>query len=64
MPFVNVSKKDLSKVIRDFERLPYQSYEKNRPKNDPTYSYFYLARQLVKWIEPPYLLKELGYICY
>ena len=44
----NVSKKDLSKIIREFEKLPYESYEKKRPKHEPTDSYFYLARQLAK----------------
>ena len=32
----NVSKKDLSKIIRDFEKLPCESYEKKRPKHEPT----------------------------
>ena len=41
---INVSKKKLSKIIRDFETLPYESYEKKRPKHEPTDSYFYLAR--------------------
>ena len=45
---VNVSKKDLSKIIREFEKLPYESYEKKRPKHKPTDSYFYLARHLAK----------------
>ena len=45
---VNVSKKDLSKVIREFKKLPYESYEKKRPKHETTDSYFYLARQLAK----------------
>ena len=40
--------KDLSKVIRDFEKFPYKIYEIRRPKHDPTESYFYLARQLAK----------------
>ena len=44
----NVSKKELSNIIREFEKLPYESYEKNRPKHEPTESYFYLARQLAK----------------
>ena len=44
----NVSKKDLLKIIREFEKLPYESYEKKRPMNEPTDSYFYLVRQLVK----------------
>ena len=40
----NVSKKDLSKIIREFEKLPYEIYEKERPKHEPNYSYFYLSR--------------------
>ena len=44
----NVSKKDLSKIIREFNKLPYKSYERRRTKHDPTDSYFYLSRQLVK----------------
>ena len=44
----NFSKKDLSNIIRDFDKLPYGSYEKKRPKYKPTESYVYLARQLEK----------------
>ena len=33
---VNFSMKDLSKIIREFEKLPYGSYERRRPKYDPT----------------------------
>ena len=40
--------KDLSKIIREFEKLPYKSYERRRPKHEPTHSYFYLSRHLVK----------------
>ena len=40
----NISKKDLLKIIKDFEKLPYESYEKKRPKHEPTDIYFYLAR--------------------
>ena len=40
----NVSKKDPSKIIREFEKLPYEIYEKKRSKYDPTESHFYLAR--------------------
>ena len=47
-PTRNFSKKDLSKIIREFKKLPYGSYDKNRPKHDPTDRYFYLARQLSK----------------
>ena len=32
----NVSKKDLSNIIRDFNKLPYESYERKRPKHEPT----------------------------
>ena len=31
-----VSKKELSKIIRDFEKLPYERYERKRPKYEPT----------------------------
>ena len=40
--------KDLSKIIKDFEKLRYKDYVKKRPKNEPTNSYFYLSRQLAK----------------
>ena len=33
---VNVSKKDLSMVIREFDKLSYNNYEKRRPKHEPT----------------------------
>ena len=33
---INISKKELSKVIRQFERLPYEIYDKKRPKHEPT----------------------------
>ena len=39
----NVSNKNLSKIIREFEKVPDESYEKNRPKHDTTDSYFYLG---------------------
>ena len=32
----NFSKKDLSKIIREFEGLTYESYDKKRPKHEPT----------------------------
>ena len=44
----NVSKKDLSKNIKDFDKLPYKNYERRRHKHDPTENYFYLTRHLVK----------------
>ena len=46
----NVSKKELSKIIREFYKLPYKSYERRRPKHEPTDSYFYLAIQLEKYM--------------
>ena len=42
----NVSMKDISKIIKDFEKSPYKGYVHKRPKQEPTDSYFYLARQL------------------
>ena len=42
----NPSLKYPSKIIREFEKLPYKSYERMRPKNEPTYHYLYLAGQL------------------
>ena len=36
----NFSMKDLSKIIREFEKLSYKSYERRRPKHDPTGSNF------------------------
>ena len=57
----NISKKDPSKSIREFEKLPYESYEKKRPKYEPTDSYFYLARQLVKFMMRDYALNSHGY---
>ena len=40
--------KDLSKIIKDFEKLPYKGYVQKRPKHEPTDSYFYLARNIAK----------------
>ena len=44
----SVSKKDLSKIIREFEKFEKLPYEKKRPKYEPNDRYFYLARQLAK----------------
>ena len=46
--FINVINKDLLNIIREFENLPYKSYENKRPKHEPTNSYFYLSIQLAK----------------
>ena len=44
----NVSKRNLSKTIKEFEKIEKLPYKKKRPKHEPTDSYFHLARQLVK----------------
>ena len=44
----NVSMKDLSKIIREFEKFEKLPYEKKTPKHEPTDSYFYPSRQLAK----------------
>ena len=46
----NISMKDLSKIIKEIKKLPYKRYVWKRPKHDPIYRYFYLARQIVKCI--------------
>ena len=48
MPSENVSEKDLSKIIKEFEKIEKLPYEKRRPKHEPTSSYFHLIKQLVK----------------
>ena len=45
---LNFIKKDLSNIIGEFLKLPYESYEEKRPKHEPNDSYFYLARQIAK----------------
>ena len=42
--------KDLSKIIKKFEKLPYRGYAWKRPKHEPTNSYFYLVRQIAKFM--------------
>ena len=42
--------KDLSNITREFEKLRYKSYDRRRPKHDPTDSYFYLARDIAKFM--------------
>ena len=44
----NVSKKDFSKVIKEFEKIDRLPYENKRSNHEPTDSYFRLARQLAK----------------
>ena len=45
---INFSKNKLSKINREFYKLPYKSYERRMPKHEPAYVYFYLERQLAK----------------
>ena len=40
--------KDFSKIIKEFERLPYEGYVRKRLKYKPNDSYFYLSIQLDK----------------
>ena len=42
----NVIKKELSKIIREFEKLSYECYTRKRPNHEPTDSHFYLARKV------------------
>ena len=44
----NVSEKDLSKIIKEFEKIGKLPYEKRIPKHEPTDSYFHLAREIAK----------------
>ena len=44
----NVSEKDLSKIIREFEKSEKLPYGKKRHKHEPTESYFHLAREIAK----------------
>ena len=45
---INVSKNDLSKIIREFEKLERLPCKKKRIKYELTDTYFYLARQVSK----------------
>ena len=42
------SKKDLSNITKEFEKIEKLPYEKKRTKHEPTESYFHLARHLEK----------------
>ena len=44
----NISKKDLLRIISEFEKLLYECYEKKRPKHGSTERYFYLERWIAK----------------
>ena len=58
---VNVSEKELSKIIREFEKFEKLPYEKNRPKHELTDIYLYLARQLAKCMMRAYTLNWNDY---
>ena len=40
----NVSKKDLSKIIKEFEKIGKVTYVKRIPKHDPNSRYYHLLR--------------------
>ena len=40
--------KDISKIIKEFEKLPYKGFVQKRPKHEPTDSDFYFSRHLDK----------------
>ena len=44
----NISEKDIYNIIREFEKFEKLSYDKKRPKHEPTESYFHQARQIEK----------------
>ena len=44
----NVSMKEISNIIKYFEKLPYKGYVWKRPKHEPTDSYFYLTIHISK----------------
>ena len=44
----NVIEKELSKIIKEFEKIRKLPFEKRIPKHEPTHSYFHLVRQLAK----------------
>ena len=45
---VNISEKDLSRIIKDFEKIEKLPYDKKRLKHEPTDSYFYLEKVTCK----------------
>ena len=44
----NVSLKDISKIVKEFDNLPYEGCVRKSSKHMPTESCIYLARQIVK----------------
>ena len=47
---VNFSNKDLSDIIKEFEKIGKVPYEKKMTKHEPTPSYFHLVRQLANFM--------------
>ena len=44
----NVREKDLSKIIKEFEKIGKVAYVKRIPKHEPTSSYYHLVRCIVE----------------
>ena len=44
----NVSKKEVSKIIKEFEKIGKVPYVKRIPKHEPTFIYFHLVRCIAK----------------
>ena len=49
----NVGLKDISKILKKFEKLPFEVCVWKRPKHEPADSYFYLAIHLAKYMMRP-----------
>ena len=41
---------NISRIIKEFEKFPYEGYVRKRSKHVPTDIYVYLARQLAKYM--------------
>ena len=50
---VNVSEKDLSKIVKEFEKIGKVTYVKRIPKHEPNSSYFHLVRCITKCMMRP-----------
>ena len=59
-----VSKKEISNIIRESDKLDKLPYEKKRPKHEPNYIYFYLAKDVVKCMMRSDTLNWHGYGSY
>ena len=60
----NFSEKDLSKIIKEFEKIGKLPYEKKRPKHEPTHRYFHLVRQLAKCMMRSDKLNQNDHVSY